>query len=81
MLLIFPICLAMDTAQFGNYSESPEYDKIEGTPTQDAFSVIAIDTEAKTLTTFKVGCRRDKWQRTRDSVCVNYETAIVLCES
>jgi len=75
------VCLVVDTAQFGQYSGSAEYDKIEGTPTQDAFSIVCIDTEAKTLSTFKVGCRRDKWQRTRDSVCVNYETATILCEN
>lgn len=75
------VCLTVDTSQFGSNSASNEYDKVEGTPTQDAFSIICIDTQAKTLSTFKVGCRRDKWQRTRDSVCVNYETATVLCEN
>ena len=72
------VCLVVDTAQFGTYAVNPECDRIEGTPTQDAFSIISIDTQAKTLSTFKVGCRRDKWQRQQDSICVNYETATLL---
>ena len=75
------ICLIVDTAQYGQYAVSEEYDKVQGTPTQDAFSIISIDTEAKTFTTFKVGCRRDRWQRTRDSICVDYETGTILCEN
>ena len=55
-------------------SSGPDDIRAEGQRSQDSFNVYSFDTAYKTVTVCKIGQDLDDFMRSKQSLCVNYET-------
>lgn len=60
--------------------ETRDYNHVGATRMQDEFQIISIDTYMKTVRLFKVGANIDQFGRSKNSVCINYESGTVVAQ-
>lgn len=56
-------------------------ERVVGTKSEDAFNVIAFDTDAKTVKIVRIGADRDVYLRPRNAMTIRYDTQQVISES
>ena len=55
-----------------------DIDHAAGTKLQDCFNLVTIDAELKYIKIVRVGCDKDRWMRTKDTLCINYGTNTII---
>ena len=72
------ICIAVTCAHASSYYN--EQVRESGTRSMDAFNVVLIDTEFKTITLLRVGANIDNYLRPRNVLTISYETKDIITE-
>ena len=72
------LVIAVDTAQYGSSAVNTDCLRVKGDISQDSFNIVSINADTKVVTVTKVGNNIDKYQRVKDSVCINADNCSII---
>lgn len=72
------LVLEIDTATPSKSSPYSDTARAIGTPTQDCFNVVGVDTRAKTIRIVRIGASENQHMQRKKALCLNYLTGAVV---